>query len=524
MSDRKHSFLRTESPRVLLAFNAIMAITYFIAITFFFMPGNRILFGFLIAGEAFHLWQVLTFLYTVWDTRHIAPRNTLLRPSVDVYITAAGESIEIMEATVRAAKQMTYPSFKVYILNDGYVAGKKNWRDMETLAARLGVSCITRQIPGGAKAGNINHALSLTRSPLIAIFDADHVPHADFLAKTVPYFVDDKVAFVQTPQFYKNLEKSHLTNGSWEQQELFFGPICKGKNRLNSATLCGTNMVISRAALATVGGMKTDSIAEDFVTGLLMHARGYRSVYVPEVLAEGLATEDLRSYSTQQFRWARGAFDVIFRYNPLFMRGLTGAQRIQYLSSASFYLSGIVVMIDALLPIAFFYTGAVAVQMNSMLLAAIFLPYIFLTFYVIQRVSNAHFTFRSLGFSMGSFSIHTAAFFAALTGRKNDFLVTSKRALEGNFLPIVKWHLFYCALALVGIVVAYDREGVTASLLNNSMWALFNVTIFIPFIYASWPEKANAAVAVQRSAEEALRREDILSPGQLMQTQSSYAD
>jgi cellulose synthase (UDP-forming) len=108
---------------------------------------------------------------------------------------------------------------------------------------------------------------------LVAIFDADHVPHADFLAKMVAYFTDDKVGFVQTPQFYKNYGVNYLTRSSWEQQELFFGPICKGKNRLNAATMCGTNMLISRKALEEVGGMYTESIAEDFVTGLFMHAK-----------------------------------------------------------------------------------------------------------------------------------------------------------------------------------------------------------------------------------------------------------
>jgi len=519
---RKHSFLETESPKVLLLVNGIMAIVYIVALTFFFTPGNRILFGLLIAGEVFHLWQVLTFLYTVWDTSYVSPRKVQFNPSVDVYITTAGESVDIVEKTVLAAKAMSYPHFKIFILNDGYVAGKENWHDIERLAEHLDVFCITRRSAGGAKAGNINNALPYTHSPLIAIFDADHVPHSDFLAKTVPYFVNARVAFVQTPQFYKNFDANYLTNGSWAQQEIFFGPICKGKNRLNSATLCGTNMVLSRAAFSQVGGMCTDSIAEDFVTGLLLHARGYTSVYVPEVLAEGLAAEDLQSYSNQQFRWARGAFDVIFRYNPLFMRGLSWAQRVQYLSSASFYLAGIVVVIDALLPLMFFYTGAVAIQMSSMLLAAIFLPYIFLTLYMIGRVSKSSFTFQSLGFSMGSFGIHTSAFFAAITGRKNTFLVTSKQALRGNFIPIIKWHLLYCVVALVGIVVAFDREGITASLLNNGMWALLNMSIFAPFIKTALPARAAApATASERSEHESeVISESLLSTRHLIHSQS----
>jgi cellulose synthase (UDP-forming) len=501
----RKDFLKTFSPKHLLLLNGALALLYFFVLAFLFPIGNKWLFYLLIAGEVFHLWQVLTFLYTVWDTNYKPHSKKDFAPGVDVFITVAGEPIEIIEETALAAKRMLYPEHEVYLLNDGYVANKDNWRDVEELAQRIGVQCITRTVAGGAKAGNINNGLRMTKRPFVAIFDADHVPHADFLLKTAPYFVDPAVAFVQTPQFYKNYRENYLTRGSWEQQELFFGPICKGKNRLNSATMCGTNMLVRREALEQVGGMCAESIAEDFVTGLLMHAKGYKSVYVPEVLAEGLATEDMLSYSKQQFRWARGALDVIFRYNPLFMRGLSFAQRIQYLSSASFYLSGVFIVLDAMLPVIFFYTGLVPVEISGMLLAAVFMPYIFFSLYVIQRSSNFTFTFPSLGFSMGAFNIHLNAFFSALLGRKASFSITPKQAQRGNFLPLVKWHIAYIAVAAVGIPVALLREGFSASLINNTAWALLNAVVFMPFIRAALPQReavASTAVPIKQVVVE----------------------
>lgn len=488
----RKDFLNTDAPKSLLVGNAVLALLYFGVLAFVFPIGNPILFGLLIFGEVFHMWQVFTFLYTVWDTGYQRPSYKGYTPSVDVCITVAGEPVELVRQTVMAAKVMDYPNFAVHILNDGYVAGKDNWRDIEALANELGVACITRTVAGGAKAGNINNALKLTDGTLVACLDADHVPHSTFLSKTVPFFGDPVVGFVQTPQFYKNYAANYLTNGAWDQQELFFGPICKGKNRLNAATMCGTNMVIRRSALLEVGGMCTESIAEDFITGLLIHARGYHSVYIPEVLAEGLATEDLLSYSKQQFRWARGALDVIFRWNPFFMKGLTFAQRIQYVSSASFYLSGLIIVIDALLPLFFFYSGIVPVHISGMLLAAVFLPYFFLTIYVIQRTSNFTFTFSSLGFSMGSFNIHLRALASAATFRKTAFSITMKERVRGNFLPLVKWHILYIVLVIGGIPVAFMREGVSAALLNNTAWALINAIVFLPFIRAALPQKEYA--------------------------------
>lgn len=512
-TDPRKDFLKTESPQALFILNAVMAAVYFVVLCF--LPvGNVFLFSLLIAGEVFHVWQVFTFLYSVWDTNYMPPRKNFVEaPGVDVFITVAGEPVELVAHTVQAAKNMHYPNFKVHVLNDGYVAGKENWREIEALCAELGVHCITRTVPGGAKAGNINNALRTTLEPLVAIFDADHVPRADFLAKTVPYFSSAQVGFVQTPQFYKNYGENYLTRSSWEQQELFFGAICKGKNRLNSATMCGTNMVIARHALIEVGGMYTESIAEDFVTGLFMHAKGYRSVYVPEVLAEGLATEDLLSYSKQQFRWARGALDVIFRHNPLFMRGLTMAQRIQYLASASFYLSGVVVAIDAMLPLIFFYTGEVPIHVSGMILATVFIPYIFFTLYSIQRASNFTFTFPSLGFSIGAFNIHLRALFAAALRVKSNFSITPKQAERGNFLPLAKWHLVYIAAVAIGIPFSIVREGISASLVNNTAWALLNIVTFLPIIIAALPDRrpAIAERSSSRSAEAGVEEPYVIA-------------
>lgn len=488
----KKEFLNTNSPKLLLAINSGLALLYLYVITFFFPHGNPFLFTLLIFGEVFHVWQVITYVHTVWETEYEPKKNTRIRPGVDVFITVAGEPIEIVSETVKAAKAMNYPNFKVYILNDGFVAKKDNWQEIETLAQTLGVGCITRRTPGGAKAGNINHAIERTAKrkspkPLIAIFDADHVPHSDFLEKTVPYFSDHDLGFVQTPQYYKNNELNDVTRSAWQQQELFFGPICKGKNRLNSVTMCGTNMLIRRRAIIDVGGLCEESIAEDFVTGMFMHEKGWRSVYHPEILAEGLAPEDFNSYYKQQFRWARGALDLIFRYNLLFRRHLSFSQKLQYLASASFYLSGLVVIMNALLPVVFFYTGLVPIETSTMLLALVFLPYIFLMMYTLQLTSNATFTFQSLAFSMSSFNIHISAFLSAITRKKSMFSITPKRALHGNFAHLVWPHITYVFLVVIGIIVAINREGLSASVANNTAWALLNISIFLPFIAAAIP-------------------------------------
>lgn len=485
----KERFLQNRVPLLLLFLDAAMAIFYTSVLAFWFQISNVYMFALLVIGQVFFLWQGLTFIHTIWDTDYMPEGDPKFTPPVDVFITVAGEPVDIVEETLAAALQMDYPNFSVYILNDGYVARKDNWRDIELLAERYGAYCITRKTPGGAKAGNINNGLKLSRNPFVVIFDADHEPRRKFLQKTMLYFVDPKLGFVQSPQYYKNLNTNHITGGAWEQQELYFGAILKGKNRLNAVTMCGTNMVIRRKAILEVGGMCDTNIAEDFVTGLFIHEHSWKSLYVPEILAEGLAPEDFLSYYKQQLRWARGSLEVLFKYNPLFKRGLTLSQKIQYLSSASYYLSGVFVLINAIIPLIFLFTGAVPFLVSTMTLATVFIPYMFMTLYIVQMSTNFSYTFRAISFSMSAWTIHIRALSELLRGKKSGFSITSKRAVKGNFVKLVMPHLLYMLVALVGVSFAIFREGITASVTTNTAWVILNSIVFFPFIKAALPER-----------------------------------
>ncbi len=505
----KTAFLETTVPKKILILDIVLIILYFVVLTFLLPKGNWFLFSLLIAGEVFHTWQALTFVYTIWNTEYKQVFRAKFNKSVDVFITVAGEPTEIVEETVRAAMSMEYPRFTVNILNDGLVANKPNWQEMEKLAEKYGIKCITRTKPGGAKAGNINHALKHTGSKFVAVFDADHVPHKDFLQKTMGYFGNPKMAFVQSPQYYKNFGTNYIAKAAWEQQKLFFGPICKGKNRLNSTFMCGTNMVLRRSVLEEVGGMCEDNIAEDFLTSLFIHEKGYSSTYVPEVLSEGLAPEDFLSYYKQQYRWARGSLEVIFRFNPLFSKNLTWQQKTQYLASASYYLSGIVVLIDAMFPLIFFFSGLVPLASSTMLLAGVFLPYIFINLYTLQLASNFTYTFEALAFSVSSFYIHIRAIYSIFTGEKVKFSVTSKTQVQGNFVNYVIPQLSYIILAVVAVSFYFLRSSIDASFFTNFSWTILNVFVFSPFISASIPNIDIGAIYKDVISKLAIQKTDI---------------
>jgi cellulose synthase (UDP-forming) len=172
--------------------------------------------------------------------------------------------------------------------------------------------------------------------------------------------------------------------------------------------MCGTNMVIRREPLEAVGGMCATNIAEDFVTGLIYSSARLEISYVPEVLAEGLAPEDFLSYYKQQLRWARGSLKYSSNTIPSLCADLPGASVFNIWHQQAITFQDIVIM-NALIPLVFFFTGAVPFFISTMALAIVFLPYMFLILYTLQLSTNFTYTFHALAFSMGSWTIHIRA-------------------------------------------------------------------------------------------------------------------
>lgn len=504
-------FLKAVVAKRLLLINVVLAVLYFVGLFVLFQRGNIYLYIALVLGEVFHLWQLLTLVHAAWEPHIKHPFDHDLLPPVDIYITVAGEPVDVVAKTVAAAARIDYPRFRVYILNDGRVANKPNWQQIEAIADNYDgrVQCITRTVPGGAKAGNINHALGVTKAPYVAILDCDHVPRPFFLKRMVGFFTDERVAFVQAPQYYANNTETYVANAAWQQQTLFFGPICRGKDHTNSLFMCGTNMIIRRKALDDVGGMSAQSITEDLLTSLLMHSKGWKSVYLPLIVAEGMAPEDLGEYWKQQFRWARGSLEVLWKYNPLLMKGLTRNQRIQYLASVTFYLTGLVVLIDAALPLFYFYAGLIPITAATMSIALVFVPYIFLTLYSLQLLSNFAFSFRAIAFSIASWPIYLSAFLATVFRRGKAFQVTSKERSDASYLKLASLHILYITAIVVGIGwKAYKDGAFSSSLVTNASWGVLYLFMFLPFIRAAMSERLAEKLPgtdVELQAEEVIR-------------------
>lgn len=435
------------------------------------------LYGLLVLAQLINIFQVVGYWLAVWRLREPSRRKGDIEGDVDVFITTYNEPIEIVESTLAAAVAMRRPH-RTYLLDDG------RRTEMEQLAHRYGAVWLTRPDNRGHKAGNLNEALKRTDGDFFAVFDADHVPDAVFLERLLPWFRDADIAWVQAPQFYANQHVSFTAGGAMDQQAIFFGPVCEGMDGLDAVICCGTNFVMRRAAVDEVGGFKEDSVTEDAATGLALHARGWRSRYINERLADGLAPEDLASFLKQQRRWAQGNLEMLVRglYTLNRVRPAVG---VQYAWAASNYLSGVSVLVYIALPCIFLLFGVQTVKLtNSDDFIAHFLPYIFLTVFIFVRSLDGHLRLRSVQVSFGLFPVHLSALLSAIGGRRIAFAVTPKIAQGGSAYVLVIPQLAAIALSLISIPVGLHRD-VDASAITNSCWALFNIAMLAGIVRAA---------------------------------------
>lgn len=560
----------------------------------------------------------------------------------DVYITCYNEPVELVRETAEAARDIDWHQ-QVYILDDG------NSPAMRAMAQEIGVHYITRSSAWvgkdrHAKAGNLVNAMANTTGEFLLILDADQIPHPSILRRTLGYFRDPQVAFVQTPQWFYNTPPGDPFG---TDADLFYGPIQQGKDGLNSAFFCGSNAVLRREALMSVGirwyvrdqerqirdsirladrllrqaqadlahsdqararqaledlrdavaeartrlrrkdpiqditwdfqrkaehvsrvlveedlaaiqaelseipgleglelehgalmalaqedtldvltrrnmspltavaavrtlllGVDLDrdheaepvlpiatiSVTEDMATAMRMHATGWKSVYHQEILARGLAPEDLRSSLQQRLRWAQGTIQVMLRENPLVQPGLSITQRLMYFATMWSYLSGFFSIIYLLLPPLYIFFGWLPVRAFSTDFFWHLLPYLILNQILFMLIGWGLKTWRGQQYSLALFPLWIQAVTSAVGnvyfGRKLGFVVTPKERQGGIYFRLVRPQLVIMGITALAVVVGLGQLALgmidePIPILVNVFWACYNLVMLSVVIEAA---------------------------------------
>lgn len=318
------------------------------------------------------------------DRNAIAVQEGLFTPSVAIFVPTYNEPIFILRRTIIGCQALDYPHKQVYLLDD------TRRPEVKALAIALGCEYMTRSDNCYAKAGNLNHAIAqtaacaATKSDLIVVFDADFVPTRNFLTRTVGFFQDEQVALVQTPQSFYNPDPIARNLGLEDiltpEEEVFYRQIQPIRDGAGGVICSGTSFVVQRSALEATGGFVTDSLSEDYFTGIRLAARGYKLVYLDEKLSAGLAADNMSAHATQRLRWARGTLQAFFiDANPLTIPGLSLLQRLAHLEGLLHWFTSISRVGYLIAPLAFSFLGVIPVRATPEELMYFFLPY-----YVVQ--------------------------------------------------------------------------------------------------------------------------------------------
>lgn len=439
-------------------------------------------------------------------------------PTVDILVPSFNESVEMLSVTLAAAKNMIYPADKrkVVLCDDGgtdarcsaqdpaaAAAARKRRAELQALCAELGVTYTTRASNERAKAGNMNAALRSLNGELIVVFDADHVPTRDFLARTVGFMVHDpKLFLVQTPHFFLNPDpiqrNLQLSDACPPEYEMFYSQIHRGLDRWGGAFFCGSAAVLRRAALDSVGGFAGETITEDAETALDIHAAGWTSLYLDRAMVAGLQPETFASFIQQRGRWASGMMQMqmLMLKNPLFRRGLQFRQRLCYINSISFWVFPLIRMTYLCVPLVYLFLGTQIVVASLPDVMAYMISYLAVSY----LVQNALFARCRWPLISEIYETAQAPYLAGavlrtlLRPRVATFNVTAKdETLAQDFISPVHWPLTILFLTMLsGVVVlayrwvTYPGDHGVLSVVGG--WAVFNF-VLVAVAYSAVSEK-----------------------------------
>jgi len=169
----------------------------------------------------------------------------------------------------------------------------------------------------GFKAGALDAGLQSAQGEFVLIFDADFVAAPDILEKTLGHFQDPQVGMVQVRWGHINREYSLLTQVQAMLLDGHFIMEHGGRNRSGRFfNFNGTAGVWRREAISDAGGWQHDTLTEDLDLSYRAQMKGWRFIYVQDVVSCAELPVEMNAFKNQQFRWAKGQIQTCKKLLP----------------------------------------------------------------------------------------------------------------------------------------------------------------------------------------------------------------
>lgn len=303
----------------------------------------------------------------------------------------------------------------------------------------LHIEHIRRPIRSGYKAGALAHGLEQTDAPFVAIFDADFVPPPDFLRRTLPCLLaDDSLGVVQTRWGHLNPGTNLLTRAQVLSIDAHFLIEQAGRDAAGwPLPFNGTGGVWRTETIHAAGGWSSATLTEDLDLSLRAQLKGWRAMFLPDVVVPGELPPQLAAYRQQQMRWAQGSSQNLRRFLlPLWASSLSTPAKFMATHFLAQYLPQLWMLLLLLLVPPLLVLGALPVRLLAPLGFISLIPP--LLYFASQHMQGRGWERRLLALpalillSTGLVARNSLAVLRGLSGRAGDtaFLRTPKFAQD----------------------------------------------------------------------------------------------
>ena len=442
-------------------------------------------------------------------------------PWVALQVPTYSEPVEIVSQTLHSLAALDYPHLLVQVV-DNNTPDEATWRPLEQLCAELGSRFQFMHLENwpGYKAGALNEATR--RLPqeieIVGIVDADYEVQPQWLRETVGHFADPPVAFVQSPQDYRDWEDDGYLRGLYHSYKYFFDVTMPASRHRNAIIFAGTMGLIRLQVLRDIGGWNPDCVTEDAEASLRMLSAGHRGVYVNLPYGRGLMPLDFDGLRKQRFRWALGGIQILRLHAGDLFRGsgrLTLAQRVHYLLGSVQWFGEVLMALFTLLLLA----TAIATAMHHVLPvrqltgAVLAIPIAFLftgvlrALWAIRATSRCDWrdAFNALRVWFALSWIVTLACLRGLLSTKTAFLRTPKlKEGQAKLLRALWASRTETLLAMAAVLGAF---AMVLRAPSPAVYALTALLLFQAFLYsnAAWSSLAAEGITMTPTRRAFLR-------------------
>lgn len=405
-------------------------------ILIFYFLSLLVLFGFGMHGLVllFYYYKTQKILLPKYELPQELPRVTIQLPIFN--------EVYVVERLIRHVCNFDYPKDKmqIQVLDD-------STDETQELAQKLvkeyhekgfDIHYIHRDNREGYKAGALRNGLESATGEFIAIFDADFTPQPDFLRKTIPYFQNPQVGMVQTRWGHLNEEYSFLTRAAALSLDGHFVLEQQVRNKAGFfINFNGTAGIWRKETIIDAGNWQPDTLTEDLDLSYRAQLKGWRFVFLNDIVSPAELPADINALKTQQFRWTKGAVETAKKILPLLLKAklplkvkLEGI--VHLTSNIVFPFILIVAILNVPLVIIKNTIDGVDLYYNFMSIFVLASIASFLFYLFSQKAIHVDWRYRILFFpvflagSMGFAINNTKAVIEALIGKKSGFARTPK--------------------------------------------------------------------------------------------------